>query len=66
MEAIGDVLDKPVFLPNVPAFVMKLMLGEMAATVLSSQYASSSKVEESGYQFKYPELKPALKKYLDL
>jgi uncharacterized protein (TIGR01777 family) len=65
MESIGEVLHKPVFLPNVPAFVMKLILGEMAATILSSQYASSSKVEESGFQFEYPDLKPALKKYLE-
>ncbi|BAO54022.1 TIGR01777 family oxidoreductase [Nonlabens marinus] len=65
METIGKVLDKPVFLPNVPAFMMKLMLGEMAATVLSSQYASSSKIQDSGYSFKFSELKPALEKYLD-
>ncbi|WP_194851312.1 TIGR01777 family oxidoreductase [Nonlabens antarcticus] len=65
MEAIGDVLGKPVFLPNVPAFMMKLILGEMAATILASQYASSTKIEESGYLFKLPQLKPALEKYLD-
>lgn len=64
MESIGDVLEKPVFLPNVPAFMMKLILGEMAATVLSSQYVNSEKIENSGYSFELPELKPALKKYL--
>lgn len=64
MERIGEVLDKPVFLPNVPAFMMKLVLGEMAATVLSSQYVSSNKIEEAGYSFKYPQLENALKKYL--
>jgi len=65
METIGEVLNKPVFLPNVPAFMMKLMLGEMAATVLSSQYASSSKIEEAGFSFQLPQLKPALEKYLE-
>ncbi len=64
METIGEVLNKPVFLPNVPAFMMKLMLGEMAATVLSSQYVNSQKIEEAGYTFKYPQLKAALKEYL--
>ena len=64
METIGDVLDKPVFLPNVPAFMMKLMLGEMSATVLSSQYVSSEKIEQAGYKFELPNLKPALEKYL--
>jgi hypothetical protein len=64
IEAIGEVLNKPVFLPNVPEFVMKLMLGEMASIVLSSQHASSHKIEEAGYKFKYAELKSALKEYL--
>ena len=65
METIGDVLDKPVFLPNVPAFMMKLMLGEMSATVLSSQYVSSEKIEQAGYKFELSNLKPALEKYLN-
>ncbi|SCY16682.1 hypothetical protein SAMN05192588_1471 [Nonlabens sp. Hel1_33_55] len=64
METIGDVLDKPVFLPNVPAFMMKLMLGEMSATVLSSQYVSGEKIEQAGYKFELSNLKPALEKYL--
>lgn len=64
METIGDVLGKSVFLPNVPKFVMKLMLGEMSATVLSSQYASSEKIEQAGYKFELPQLKKALEKYL--
>jgi uncharacterized protein (TIGR01777 family) len=64
MEAIGKVLGKPVFLPNVPEFVMKLMLGEMASIVLASQHASSEKIEEKGYSFEYPKLEMALEEYL--
>jgi uncharacterized protein (TIGR01777 family) len=64
MEAIGKVLGKPVFLPNVPEFVMKLMLGEMASIVLASQHASSEKIEEQGYSFEYPKLEMALEEYL--
>ncbi|MEO9954972.1 TIGR01777 family oxidoreductase [Nonlabens sp.] len=65
MNSIGKVMGKPVFLPNVPEFIMKLMLGEMSSIVLASQHASSSKIEEKGYSFKYPELEGALKNYLD-
>lgn len=64
MNAIGKQLGKPVFLPNVPEFVMKLMLGEMAVVVLASQHVSSYKIEQSGYEFQYPELEQALAKYL--
>jgi len=64
MKAIGKAMKKPVFLPNVPAIVMKLMIGEMASIVLSSQHVSSSKIEGFGYEFQYPRLENALKKYL--
>ncbi len=64
MEAIGKVLGKPVFLPNVPKFVMKLMLGEMSSIVLASQHASSAKIMEKGYHFEYPKLEGALTQYL--
>ncbi len=64
MEAIGKTLGKPVFLPNVPEFVMKLMLGEMAAIVLASQHVSSDTIEASGYEFKFPKLEQALQEYL--
>lgn len=64
MEAIGKALNKPVFLPNVPEFVMKLMLGEMATIVLASQHVSSDTIEASGYAFQYPELAQALNTYL--
>jgi hypothetical protein len=65
MEAIGKVLGKPLFLPNVPEFLMKLMLGEMSSIVLASQHASSEKIEEKGYAFEFPELEMALEEYLD-
>ncbi len=64
MQAIGKTLGKPVFLPNVPAFVMKLALGEMATIVLSSQHASSVTIENTGYDFKYRHLADALEAYL--
>jgi len=58
--AIARTLGKPIILPNVPAFVLKLMLGEMATIVLSSQYVSSKKIETTGFQFSYTYLKNAL------
>ncbi|MGB5983143.1 MAG: TIGR01777 family oxidoreductase [Nonlabens sp.] len=64
IEAIGKQLGKPVFLPNVPKFIMKAALGEMSTIVLSSQHASSKKVEESGFVFQFPNLQEALQEYL--
>ena len=50
-----------IWLPNVPAFVLKLVMGEMAKIVLTGRRVSSDKIEQSGFQFKYKNLEEALK-----
>src|SRR6185437_2284395 len=60
-EAIAWQLHKPLWLPNVPAFFLKLLLGEMSTIVLGSTKVSSQKIEQGGYTFKYPEITLALK-----
>lgn len=47
-------LHKPLWLPHVPAFTLKLFLGEMSAVVLGSTKVSAEKIEKAGFQFKYP------------
>ncbi|WP_420580009.1 TIGR01777 family oxidoreductase [Reichenbachiella sp.] len=57
---IAKIIRRPVLLPNVPAFVLKLMLGEMASIVLQGHKVSSKKLETSGYEFEYQEPEQAL------
>jgi uncharacterized protein (TIGR01777 family) len=59
-EAIAQALDKKLFLPPVPKFVLKLMLGEMAQIVLGSQLVSADKIQEEGFVFEYSQLEKAL------
>jgi len=47
------VLRRPIFLPNIPKFVMKLILGEMSYILFASQRVSSKKIEEEGFVFEY-------------
>lgn len=63
-KEIGSVLDKPTFLPAVPEFVLKLTLGQMACIVTEGSRVSSEKIQSAGFEFKFPELKPALKNLL--
>lgn len=63
-KEIGIALGKPVFLPKVPAFALKLALGEMASIVLGGIKVSSEKIMSEGFEFKYPELKGALNNLL--
>jgi uncharacterized protein len=64
-KSIAQVLKRPVFLPNVPEFALKLLLGEMSAIVLESQRVCSRKIQNTGFKFNYHELSAALKNLLN-
>ncbi len=59
-KEIASVLKKPFFLPNVPKFMIKLILGEMSTLLFSSQQVSSKKIESTGFKFTFSNLTPAL------
>jgi uncharacterized protein len=60
MEAVGKALGRPVVLPKVPPFVLKMLLGEMSTIVLDGSRVSSAKLQETGFRFKFPQLEEAL------
>lgn len=58
--ALGEVLHRPTILP-LPQFAVKLVFGEMGdALLLDSTRVIPKRLEEAGYEFRYPYLKPAL------
>jgi len=59
-QAIAKQLHKPLWLPNVPTFFLKFLLGEMSTIVLGSTKVSAQKIEDAGFKFKYPVIKEAL------
>ena len=59
-KTLATVLKKPLILPNVPGFVLKIVLGEMASMVLGGSKVSAEKISETGFEFKFPELKTAV------
>ncbi|CAH8281638.1 hypothetical protein EV196_104152 [Mariniflexile fucanivorans] len=63
-KTIAITLDKPLFLPNIPRFVMKLVLGEMHTLLFDSQRVSNKKIEDKGFYFEYHHLQPALEDLL--
>ena len=63
-EALGKVLSRPTPLP-VPAFALRLAVGEMAdALLLASTRVVPRRLEETGYRFRFPELHGALRHLL--
>jgi NAD dependent epimerase/dehydratase family enzyme len=58
---LGRVLDRPAVVP-VPASALRLVFGEMAdVALLGSIRVLPTRLQESGYAFRYPELEDALR-----
>ncbi|PJJ06965.1 hypothetical protein CLU83_0090 [Flavobacterium sp. 1] len=53
-----------IWLPNVPAFLIRLMLGERASLLLTGRRVSSDKVKKLGFRFQFKNLRKALKNSL--
>lgn len=60
-HAIAQQLNKPLWLPHVPDFALKLFLGEMAILVLGSTKISPARIERAGFHFNYLTLEEALR-----
>jgi len=62
---IAKVLHRPLILPNIPAFVIKLMFGEMAGTVTGGNYVLNKRIaDETTFQYQYTDLSQALENLL--
>jgi len=62
-QALGRALGRPSFMPA-PAFMMRLMLGELAEVVLTGQKFLPERLLAAGFQFLYPTIDQALKHLL--
>jgi len=63
-KTLGHVLNRPTALA-MPAFAARLAFGEMAdEMLLVSQRVVPKKLSAAGYEFQYPELEAALRKYV--
>jgi hypothetical protein len=58
-RALGRALNRPVFLP-VPSFALKLWYGEAAMLLLKGSFVTPKRLQEAGFQFKYPTIEKAL------
>jgi uncharacterized protein (TIGR01777 family) len=60
-RALADSFGYLIWLPKVPAFLIRLAMGEMASIVLTGRRVSSDKIKSLGFRFQFKNLKNALK-----
>lgn len=58
---IADSLNKPILLPTVPKFALKLVLGEMAKVVLGSLKVRPARLVKAKFAFNYTDIKEAVR-----
>ncbi|MFQ5683710.1 MAG: TIGR01777 family oxidoreductase [Candidatus Binatia bacterium] len=59
-QTLGQVLHRPSWAP-VPAFALRLLMGEIADMVVTGQRVLPAKAQRLGYTFRYPDLTEALR-----
>ncbi|MGA9637011.1 TIGR01777 family oxidoreductase [Flavobacterium sp.] len=60
-KTLAKVVGYKIWLPPVPAFLIRMFLGELAVIILAGQKVSSAKIEQLGFQFQYTDLEATLK-----
>jgi uncharacterized protein (TIGR01777 family) len=60
VQATARAMRQPALIVPAPAFVMRLVYGEMSAVILNSNNVSAEKIQQAGFEFHYPDLDGAL------
>jgi uncharacterized protein (TIGR01777 family) len=59
-RALGEVLGKPTFMPAVPGFMIRMVMGEFGSVLLEGQKVLPKRLLDTGFLFKFPKIKKAL------
>jgi uncharacterized protein (TIGR01777 family) len=60
MRVLAAIMRCPVFLPHVPSFLIKAVLGKMSDVILNGSRISSEKIAATGFSFSFNNLNDAL------
>jgi len=62
-KALGNALNRPSFM-TAPAFMIRLIMGELGKSLLNSQRLSPDKLTRYGFKFQHPDVNSALSEIL--
>ena len=57
---MAEVINKPLWFPNIPSWVLKIIFGEMSTILTNGSRISSKKLIQSGFNFKYLSIRSAI------
>ena len=60
MRGIAKALHRPFFLPNIPAWLVRLIAGELSINVLEGSRCANDRVLATGFHFDHTDLQKAL------
>ncbi len=64
-KTIGKIIKRPIWPINIPAFLLKIVLGEMAVIVTESNAVSNQRIAtETEFTYQFTELEPCLQQLL--
>lgn len=59
-ETLAEILDRPLWLPHIPKWTVRLAMGERSMLALNSERVSADKLLSTGFKFKFSTLADAL------
>ncbi len=65
MRQLSRTMNRPFFLPHIPTFALRIVMGEAADMILGGSRISSDKIRKSGFQFQYDKAVNALSDILN-
>ena len=59
-DLLAQALNKTLWLPNIPSWVLRLLYGKMSALLLNGSRVSAEKLSANGFEFKCPTIRRAI------
>lgn len=57
---LAEVMGKHAILPSVPEFILRILMGDFADTIVKGQRVTPKKLMDNGFEFQFPTLREAL------
>lgn len=63
-KAIASAMNKPLLMPPVPGFLLRIVMGEFSSVLLEGQNVIPKRLMDSGFNFQFPGIEQALEDIL--